>query len=223
MKQSTKDNSNDIDLMSALKQTMELTEQFLNEKKRYKINYDDDFETIFKKNISDRDDSYTKLLNHFVDITKTRNKVKEIHKWIYFWIVMLLVSFFGIMVFMLVRKIELSGDDWIAGLAVAISCLASFSSVIISIPLIITKYLFSTKEDNNIAKIILHTQKHDLSGKRIIETSNNKENSVLGEKETNDNLLIDTINEGVKNLKDNDKYFPDNTQEERKEVRDLNK
>ena len=105
---------------------------------------------------------------------------------------MLLMVMFGIVVIRIMNKIDLTGDQWVAGITVVISCLVSFASVIISIPLIITKYLFSTKEDNNIAKIILHTQKHDLSGKRIIETK--KENEHIKE----DSSIIKMINDEVK-------------------------
>lgn len=49
-----------------------------------------------------------------------------------------------------------------------ISCLISFSSVLIAIPLIITKYLFNNKEDKRISGIILHTQEHDINGKKIM-------------------------------------------------------
>lgn len=38
--------------------------------------------------------------------------------------------------------------------------------MIIAIPIAITKYLFSTKEDENITNIILHTQRHDSSGRQ---------------------------------------------------------
>lgn len=34
-----------------------------------------------------RDKEYTKLLNEYVNITQRRNKIKENHKWIFFWLV----------------------------------------------------------------------------------------------------------------------------------------
>jgi hypothetical protein len=39
-------------------------------------------------------------------------------------------------------------------------------SVIIAIPISITKYLFSAKEDKNTTDIILHTQEHDTTGRQ---------------------------------------------------------
>lgn len=47
-----------------------------------------------------------------------------------------------------------------------ITAIVGFVSAIISIPLTITKYLFSTKEDEYITNIILHTQEHDTSGRQ---------------------------------------------------------
>lgn len=209
MAKKTKDKlTNEEKMMSDLRRTLDLLQQAFENNQRYNVNYDDEFETISKRNISTRDDSYTDLLNHFIKITKARNLAKEIHKWIYFWIIMILVILFGRSIFSLISKIELSDVNCISDLVIVISCLASFSSVIISIPLIITKYLFSSKEDKNIAKIILHTQQHDLSGKRMIETSTRKENGSSSEKEPNSDI-VEIINEEVKKRIDNSVSIPD--------------
>ncbi len=195
---------NDELLMTILKQNQSLVEQYINKNKRKNVNDDDNFEKISKKNISDRDDSYTELLKHFVNITRIRNKVKEIHKWIYFWIIMLLTILFGISIFILLSRISLSDENYISGLIVIISSLVSFTSVIISIPLIITKYLFSSKEDKRIADIILHTQKHDLNGKKIIRHLVGQELDKLKSTPTNsiDNELIELVNNTVRNATD---------------------
>ena len=59
--------------------------------------------------------------------------------------------------------------------------MVGFVSAIITIPTTITKYLFSTTEDENITEIILHTQEHDVNGrkwamdfKKIIENIDDK-------------------------------------------------
>lgn len=44
--------------------------------------------------------------------------------------------------------------------------MVGFVSAIITIPVTITKYLFSTEEDKNITQIILHTQDHDTTGRQ---------------------------------------------------------
>ncbi len=177
--------------------SVEMAEQLLSKEERRDISTQESFKVASKKNISDRDDSYTKLLKHFVNITQIRNIVKEIHKWIYFWIIIASIFYFGIIVLKLVDKIELSGDNWVVGLTTAISCLVSLSSVMISIPLIITKYLFNSKEEKKITKIILHTQDHDLNGRRIIENSiensDGKDNTSINQNDSDDKLLMEQI------------------------------
>lgn len=163
----------DAALMDILKQNQKLVEQYINKNSRENIDYEQDFEKISKKNISNRDNSYTDLLEHFVLITRWRNILKEIHKWIYFWIIMALTVLFGISIFKFLSHASVENDLY--DLIAVISSLISFSSVIISIPLIITKYLFSSKEDKRIASIISHTQKHDLNGKKMIRHLVDKE------------------------------------------------
>lgn len=138
--------------------------------KREDIDYDASFETISKKNISNRDESYTSLLAHFVKITRIRNIVKEIHKWLYFWIITVFMAIFLYAVCHLIINIDLADVTLVSGLSVILPLLMSFTSVVISIPLIVTKYLFSSKEDKRIAKLIEHTQNHDLDGKKILES-----------------------------------------------------
>ena len=66
-------------------------------------------------------------------------------------------------------------------LPLLITSMVGFVSAIITIPTTITKYLFSTTEDENITEIILHTQEHDVNGrkwamdfKKIIENIDDK-------------------------------------------------
>lgn len=164
--------------MDDMKRNQSLVEKYINANSREDIDYDANFDNISKKNISDRDDAYTKLLEHFVNVTKCRNIIKEIHKWIYFWIIMILTLIFGISICSMLIKFDLSNTSSVNNLIAFIASVVSFASVIISIPLIITKYLFSSKEDKRIAAIILHTQRHDLDNKRILENkeSNQEEN-----------------------------------------------
>lgn len=153
-------------ILTILQQQQKLIEKYVNTQNMQQVDDDASFEEDSRKNITDRDVAYTGLLNHYTNITKIRNYVKEVHKWIYFWIIMLLVIVFGYYVFGLLKNIDLSQKSSIENLIMIITSLVSFSSVAISIPLIITKYLFSNKEDKRIAKIILHTQEHDSSGRQ---------------------------------------------------------
>lgn len=190
----------DTILMDILKQNQTLVEQYINKNSRKNIDYEGNFETISKKNISNRDDSYTALLEHFVSITKRRNFLKELHKWIYFWIIMILTILFSITIFIFLNKIS-RNDNNLYNLIAIVSSLISFSSVIISIPLIITKYLFSSKEDKRIASIILHTQKHDLNGKKIIrhlvDEEMAKKMKDISESQNNDVVMMDLVNKTI--------------------------
>lgn len=169
MLKATKDNKELYTLSEKLKESQLEVEKYINKSKTEDIDYDENFTSISKKNISDRDDAYTDLLNHFVEITKKRNKIKEVHKWIYFWIVILFTCSFVVFIFILMNKIDFSNNNYVNNLSIIITAIISFCSVIISIPMIITKYLFTSKEDKRIARIILHTQQHDIDGKKILE------------------------------------------------------
>lgn len=160
------EHENNETLLTILQQQQQLVEKYVNKHNMDAINNDANFERDSQKNITNRDIAYTELLYHYSFITKIRNYLKEFHKWIYFWIIMILIIFFGFCVFKLLKDIDITKTNSIENLIMIITSLISFSSVVISIPLIITKYLFSSKEDKRIADIILHTQDHDLSGRQ---------------------------------------------------------
>lgn len=178
--------STNEELLSLLKRQQLTVEQYINMNARDNVDYDNNFETISRKNISERDEAYTDLLKHFVTITKIRNKAKEIHKWVYFWLIMIFMMSFIRFTFLLINKVDFSNTNDISNLVMVITTIVSFASVMISVPLIITKYLFSSKEDKRIAKIILHTQKHDIDGKKFLKNVNvtSKIENITDEEET---------------------------------------
>lgn len=184
-------------LIDILKQNQTLVEQYINKNSRANIDSEQDFNKKTKDNISNRDESYTDLLEHFVKITRCRNIIKEIHKWLYFWIIMSLTILFSYFVLKFLSIINID-DNNIYSVIKVVSSLISFSSVIIAVPLIITKYLFSSKEDKRIAKIILHTQEHDLNGKRLIQNLKDQEikKDVTDELELEDqnNQMVELVN-----------------------------
>lgn len=163
---SSMEQERDETILTILQQQQKIVEKYVNKQNMDQVDNDANFEKDSRKNITDRDVAYTGLLNHYSCISKIRNYLKEFHKWIYFWIIMLLIIFFAIYVFGLLESIDITKTNAIENLAMIITSLISFSSVVISIPLIITKYLFSSEEDKQIAEIILHTQDHDLSGRQ---------------------------------------------------------
>lgn len=82
--------------------------------------------------ITNRDNQYTRLLSHFVNITIAKADIQQL----------------------------------IDAIPLFITSIIGLVFAVIAIPIAITKYLFSTKEDKNITDIILHTQEHDTSGRQ---------------------------------------------------------
>lgn len=124
-----------------------------------------------------RDEQYSRLLEHFVKVTKVRNIIKEIFKWIFFCIVIGSLIAFIVIVFQLFNKIlnNSSMQEITTLLPLVTSAIIGFSSAVIAVPITIAKYLFSTKEDDNITSIISHTQDHDIHGRKWITDSQNSE------------------------------------------------
>lgn len=128
---------------------------------------DKTFRTKTTKQIVDRDAEYTVLLKHFIKVTKIRNIFKEIFKWFFLLMIIVFTIVFVFSVHLIYVKYikEATIQQIESSIPILVSALVSFVSVVFAVPLVITKYLFSTKEDKNITKIILHTQEHDTSGR----------------------------------------------------------
>lgn len=130
-----------------------------------------DFDEETQKQIIVRDEKYSQLLDHFVDITKRRNDSKERNKWFFFWILMAMLVLFGGVSSLTVIIVLLKADteQIVRSVPALVTAIAGFASTVIAIPLTITKYLFSTDEDKYITTIISHTQEHDLSSRKILK------------------------------------------------------
>ncbi|MCI5827394.1 MAG: hypothetical protein MR020_04080 [Lachnospiraceae bacterium] len=169
-------------------------ETLLNALRNDKTTSESEDDKTFRRNtteqIVNRDTQYTELLSHFVKITKIRNSLKEFFKWtFYLMIVGAIVALIAI-VYQLFHKyiVTASIEQIVESVPLLITAMVGFVSTIITIPVTITKYLFSTEEDKNITEIILHTQEHDTSGrqwatdfKKILEKTVEAENSHSGE------------------------------------------
>lgn len=129
---------------------------------------DNTFRQKTTRQISNRDAEYSKLLQHFVKITQIRNGLKEFFKWSFYLLVMGSIIVLTIIVYRLFNKYVSSAniEQISESLPLLITAMVGFVSTIITIPVTITKYLFSTDEDKNITQIILHTQDHDTSGRQ---------------------------------------------------------
>lgn len=129
---------------------------------------DKTFRKNTKEQITKRDEKYTDLLSHFVEITKIRNQIKEFVKWSFCFGVIISVFVLALIVYQLFNKYISSAslDQILESTPLLITAMVGFVSAIITIPVTITKYLFSTEEDKNITQIILHTQDHDTTGRQ---------------------------------------------------------
>ena len=139
-----------------------------NKEKKKRTEDDNTFHDDTKTQIASRDAEYTTLLKHFVTLTKTRNILKEFFKWAFFLSIIVAMIVLGDIVVRIFDK-YLSYATIVQlteAIPLLITTIVSFVSAIIAIPVVITKYLFSTKEDENITNIILHTQDHDVNGRQ---------------------------------------------------------
>lgn len=133
-------------------------------------NTEDDktFRKNTKEQITKRDKEYSELLDHFVKITCIRNVLKEIFKWTFYLVMIVSIFVLVVIVYRLFNKYISSAtiEQILESAPLLITAMVGFVSTIITIPVTITKYLFSTEEDKNITEIILHTQEHDTSGRK---------------------------------------------------------
>lgn len=135
------------------------------------LNSDSDSGKSLEEEIVNRDRKYTELLDNYLMITKRRNNIKEFHKWLFFWIVILLCFIIIYLVYKTINYL-LSAKDYsimLQAIPIFITAFASCITAIIAIPITITNFLFNTKEDDNIAKIIQHMQDHDMAGMSLFK------------------------------------------------------
>ena len=132
---------------------------------------DSDLESALKNQITLRDEHYTDLLSDYIVITRWRNNLKEFHKWIFFWGIFI-ASLVGIKLMYSIFKTVLANNDIyiiIDAIPILITSLVSFVATIIVVPRTIAEFLFNTHEEENITKIIMHTQEHDASGRGLFK------------------------------------------------------
>lgn len=147
-----------------------------------------------EEEITKRDKEYSDLLKSYVSISKARNIIREIHKWLFFWIIVIAGYFSFRIAYCVITKIVNSDDlNYIVEtIPIVVAAFVSFTATIISIPLAITNFLFNTKEDDNITDIVKHTQEHDAAGlslfkERFIRVRSNP----LSKDTTGDNIRSD--------------------------------
>lgn len=136
-----------------------------------KISSDIDNGDLLEDGLASRDDLYTTLLKDYASISRKRSRLKEFHKWVYFWILMIGLIAITIITLCITNKIiRLSHEEFIESISALIASLIAFISSIIAIPLTITKFLFNIKEDDNITSVIIKTQEHDANSIKLLES-----------------------------------------------------
>lgn len=124
---------------------------------------DDDSGKSIAEEIVNRDKRYSELLGSYTKVTKVRLVLKEIHKWLFFWMVVAACFCVGRLAYRLIDKVLAAGElqSVIDAVPAILTAFTAFVSTVIVVPMTITKFLFNTKEDDNITSLIQHTQQHD--------------------------------------------------------------
>lgn len=114
--------------------------------------------------VTRRNDLYSDLLENYVNLTKKRNTRKEFHKWFFFWVMIVLII--GSCVTCFVYIFVSSTNENTVNI---VSAFVSLISSLIAVPLIVAKYLFNNKEDDNITQIIEKTEEHDYAEIQLLK------------------------------------------------------
>lgn len=134
---------------------------------------DSDFDIRLEDQIVKRDRKYTELLISYTRVTKVRFVLKEIHKWLFFWLIIAACIFCLYSAYGVIQQTLKANNLQVVVDAVP-AILAAFTaliSTVVVVPLTITKFLFNEKEDDNITEVIQHTQEHDASGMNLLKNS----------------------------------------------------
>ena len=127
--------------------------------------------------IVSRDKKYSELLDSYTTVTKVRFALKEIHKWIFFWLVISACICIATLAYRLIVKV-LNAEELqlvIEAVPAILTAFTAFVSTVIVVPMTITKFLFNTQEDDNITSLIQHTQQHDTAGIEMLKERFSKE------------------------------------------------
>lgn len=132
---------------------------------------DKDFDGSIGNQIVERDYKYTELLKSYTRVTRVRFFLKEIHKWVFFWLIIAACIFCLSSAYNVIKQ-TLGADDLQFIVDAVPAILAAFTaliSTVVVVPLTIAKFLFNEKEDDNITAVIQHTQEHDASGRNLLK------------------------------------------------------
>lgn len=147
----------------------------------FEYNSDEQLYAKVRAQIIHRDQDYSDLLHSYVNTSRVRNVLKEIHKWVLFWGMVYACVMGYHLIDRIISPILDSKDVAVIvdAMPVLIASLVAFISAVIAIPLAVVNFLFNTKEDDNITEIIKHTQEHDAKGRAWVKPT--KPNDELGD------------------------------------------
>ena len=170
-KKSSKDNAqainNDNNLFNKIKT------ETTSSKQETTFDSRDSFEEKNKELISNRSESYKKLLEDYVELSKDRNNSRENKKNDFYLLIKKILVISGIVfVLFLIRVLLMTPREIAEVLPVIISAFVAFLGEFISLPVIIANYLFNNSEDDNITKVILHTQEFDIDSQNNFNSYN---------------------------------------------------
>lgn len=137
---------------------------------------DELFRKKTKQQIEYRDKHYTDLLKHFLYVTRIRNWIREIFKWLFLAaIIVFIFILIGIVKNVINEYLFGANKEMNDAIPFLITSIIGLVSTIIVIPVTITKYLFNSEEDKNITNVILHTQEHDIDNRNWTDKSSSKD------------------------------------------------
>ncbi len=120
------------------------------------------------QSLSNRETYYSKMTKNYVNQNLSRFILKEIHKWVFFWVMMgALIAVSVLFVLIAVKVIELPVTEITDAFPLLLGAFASFIATIIAIPLLIGQYLFNKSEDNNMGQMVLNMQQYDREGQAL--------------------------------------------------------
>ena len=156
-----------FDSESQMSPLQRITEQYIRdgeEQEKLKVSDDSDSGTVLADGLLSRDRLYSTLLDNYIRLTLRRNRLKEIHKWIFFWVMNLLILVSCVCCFVFIFSHKPSD-----GVVSIIGAFSSLITTLVAIPLIIANYLFNIKEDDQITSFILETEKQDYAQRELLK------------------------------------------------------
>ena len=140
-----------------------ISRMYLSPRYMHAVASDRDPGDILGGEIESREELYTTLLRNYSIITCIRNILKEVHKWLFFWAVIVVGGIITSLGSQLISKVLAFNDAnlFLESVPVLIVAFVAFVSTVIVVPLTITNFLFNIEEDKNITSTIHATQEHD--------------------------------------------------------------